>query len=333
VTAAVSNRRKRSDRRKAAPKRRAPALIERRYNVGSRAELKKLQRLMASAIFRPLNSRDGMQTRWTDGRPMSAVAAQFIKPNDRLSSFERLEIYNRVYWFRVLDCLYDDYPGLRAIVGERKFLKLTTAYLAKYPSASFTLRNLGQRLEKFLREEPVWIVPNEELALDMARFEWAQVVAFDDAAQPKITTDDVLDMPPSKLQLGLQPYLSLLDLNYAVDKFLLAVKKREGAVLRDEASNTFEAMPQATRRKRPVRRPKQERVYLVVHRYDNTLYYKRLDPEAFAILQGLQKGRTVEKACVAALAKSTRTDVDWTRQIQEWFHDWSALGWFCRPKK
>ena len=288
---------------------------------------------MASAIFRPLNSRDGMQTRWTDGSTTRAVAAQFIKPNDRLSSFERLEIYNRVYWFRVLDCLYDDYPGLRAILGERKFLKLATAYLAKYPSASFTLRNLGQRLEKFLREEPQWIVPNEELALDMARFEWAQVVAFDDAAQPKVTTDDVLDTVPSKLRLGLQPYLSLLELTYAVDKFLLAVKKREGAVLRDEASNTFEAMPQTTRRKRLVRRPKRERVYLVVHRYDNMLYYKRLDPEAFAILQGLQKGSTVEKACVAALAKTTRTDIDWTRQIQEWFHDWSALGWFCRSKK
>ena len=47
--------RERSDRRKAAPKRRTPALIERRYDVGSRAQLKKLQRLMASAIFRPLN--------------------------------------------------------------------------------------------------------------------------------------------------------------------------------------------------------------------------------------------------------------------------------------
>ena len=39
------------------------------------------------------------------------IAAAFIKPNDRLSSFERLEIYNCQYWFRVLDCLYDDYPG------------------------------------------------------------------------------------------------------------------------------------------------------------------------------------------------------------------------------
>ncbi len=288
---------------------------------------------MATAVFRPLTARDRMQSRWTDGTSMTSVAQGFIKPNDRLSSFERLEIYNRVYWFRILDCLYDDYPGLRAIVGEKKFMKLATAYLAKYPSASFTLRNLGQRLEKFLREEPKWIAPNEELALDMARFEWAQVVAFDDAARPKLTTDDVLDTPPSKLRLGLQPYLSLLELHFAVDKFFLAIKKREGDVLRDEASNTFESMPQAPIRKRHLRLPRRERVHLVVHRYDNMLYYKRLEPEAFAILQGFKKGKTVEKACVAALAKSTRTGVDWGRQIQEWFHDWSALGWFCQPDK
>lgn len=285
---------------------------------------------MAAAIFRPLNARDRMQARWSDGRATSAVADEFIKPNDRLTSFERLEIYNRVYWFRVLDCLYDDYPGLRAIVGEKNFMKLATAYLAKYPSTSFTLRNLGQQLEKFLREEPQWIAPNKELALDMARFEWAQVVAFDDAARPPITTDDLLDAPAGKLRLGLQPYLSLLALDYAVDKFLLAVKKRESDVLRDEASNTFESMPRTRKRKRRVRLPKREPVYLVVHRYDNMLYYKRLEPEAFAILEGLAKGKTVEKACLVALAKSARTGVDWGAQIQEWFHDWSALGWFCR---
>ena len=288
---------------------------------------------MATAIFRPLTARDRMQASWTDGSSMSAVAARFIKPNDRLSSFERLEIYNRVYWFRVLDCLYDDYPGLRAIVGEKKFMKLATAYLAKYPSVSFTLRNLGQRLEQFLREEPRWIAPNEDLALDMVRFEWAQVVAFDDAARPKITTDDLLDTPPARLRLELQPYLSLLELNYAVDKFLLAVKKREADVLRSEASNTFDSMPHARIRRRQVRRPRQERVHLVVHRYDNMLYYKRLEPEAFAILRGLQQRKTVAKACVEALSKSRRTKADWAAQIQEWFHDWSALGWFCRSRK
>ena len=274
-----------------------------------------------------------MQPRWIDGSSMPAVADRFIKPNDRLSAFERLEIYNRVYWFRVLDCLYDDYPGLRAIVGEKKFMELATAYLAKYPSVSFTLRNLGQRLEKFLREEPHWIALHKELALDMTRFEWAQVVAFDDAALPPITADEILDTPRSKLRLGLQPYLSLLELNYAVDRFFLAVQKRDADVLRDEASNTFEAMPQAKRRKKKVRLPTRERIYVAVHRYDNALYYKRLDPEAFAILQAIGQGATVEEACEGALRKSKGTDADWSRRLQQWFHDWSVLGWFCRRKK
>jgi hypothetical protein len=295
--------------------------------------LKKLQSLMASAIFRPLTVRDGMQARWLDGSSMHQMAARFIKPNDRLDSFERLEIYNRVYWFRVLDCLCDDYPGLRAIVGPSRFMKLITAYLAKYPSASFTLRNLGQRLEQFLREEPRWIAPHRGLALDMTRFEWAQVVAFDDAAEPAITTDDILDTPPAKLRLSLQPYLSLLELNYPVDKFFLAVQKREADVLRDEASNTFEAMPSVKPRKTPVRLPGREHLHVAVHRYDNTLFYKRLEPEAFAILQGLERGQTVEKACLNAISKSSRRSVEWPAQIKEWFTDWSSLGWFCRFKK
>ncbi len=306
--------------------------MERHYGAGSRAELKRLQRLMASAVFRPLTSSHGMQPRWRDGRPTKEIAARLIKPNDRLSSFDRLEIYNRVYWFRVLDCLYDDYPGLRAILGEKKFMRLATAYLAKYPSSSFTLRNLGQHLERFLNEEPQWIAPRDELALDMARFEWAQVVAFDDAAQPPITTDDVLDTPPSRLRLRLQPYLSLLELNHAVDQFLLAVRKREAAILRDEASNTFEAMPRERKQTPRLRLPKRKHIFLAVHRYQNRLYYKRLEPEAFAVLQSLGRGLTIEQACGAAVRRFPQLERDWSRQLQEWFHDWSALGWFCRRR-
>jgi len=298
--------------------------------INSRAQLRELQRVMTGALFRPLNSKWGMQKQWTDGAPMERVAAEFIKPNDRLSSFERLEIYNRQYWFRILDCLYDDYPGLRAVVGERRFMKLATAYLSRYPSDSYTLRDLGNRLEQFLREEPQWSAPREELALDMVRFEWAQVVGFDGPANPPVTPDDILDTPASKLRLSLQPYLSLLELKFAVDDFLIAIKKRDSDVLRGEASNAMDGAPKAVTRRKRVRLPKLEKIYLAVHRHDNVLYYKRLDPEAFAILRSLAGGATVEDACVEAVTEGERTDIDWSAQIKEWFDTWSALGWFCR---
>src|SRR5208282_2340664 len=119
-----------------------------------------LQRLMAGAVMLPLAPDGGMRARSPSGRAMRAVAAEFIKPNDRLTSFERLEIYNRQYWFRLKDCFYDDYPGLRAVLGDRRFERMACAYLEKHPSQSFTLRNLGSRLVKFLAANPKLTAPH-----------------------------------------------------------------------------------------------------------------------------------------------------------------------------
>ena len=82
----------------------------------------------------------------------------------------------------------------------------------------------------------------------MVRFEWAQVVAFDDAARPAITPTTFSIRGPTSCGLVCSRIFRLLELNYAVDEFLLAVKKGESAVLRSEASNTFEAMPHAAGR-------------------------------------------------------------------------------------
>jgi putative DNA-binding protein len=298
--------------------------------INSREELLELQRAMAGALFRPLTDDWNMQSKWNDGRPMGEFAAEFIKPNDRLSSFDRLEIYNRQYWFRVLDCLYDDYPGLLAVVGEEQFLKLATAYLTKYQSDSYTLRNLGDRLEKFLREEPRWTEPNQGLAMDMVRFEWAQVVAFDGPSKPVVTPDELIDTPPDQVRLGLQPYLSILKLDYPVDDFLIAIKK-DADSLRGEASNAMNSAPTADRGSTPIPLPQPEVSYLAVHRFDNMLYFKRLEPEGYAILQALAAGSTLEDACAKAVEQSSRINPDWPTLIKEWFDNWAALGWFCRP--
>src|ERR1022692_3285935 len=97
-------------------------------SIRTLADYKQFQRVMGDALFRPLTPLDGMQKKWMDGRPMREIAESFVKPNDRCTSFERLEVYNRQYWFRVLDCLHDDFPGLRALLGQKKFSALNEAY-------------------------------------------------------------------------------------------------------------------------------------------------------------------------------------------------------------
>jgi hypothetical protein len=286
---------------------------------------------MWRVISRPLTADSKMQRRWPDGRPTSAVAAQIAKPNDRLTSFERLEIYNRMYWFRVLDSLYEDCPGLRAVLGDAKFIRLAEAYLVKYPSGSFTLRDLPSRLAHFIRTEPRYTRPHTALCHDLARFEWARVEVFDTASRPVFTTDDLLDVPPArqgKLKLALQPYLQLLRLDYPVDEFILAVKQREAELLRGDASNA----PSALRRKRERKTtlPPRARTHVAVHRLDSRIYFKRLEPAAYRILTALRRGATLEQALVTGIPRAKKSRVDWAARVQAWFRNWMELGWLCR---
>ncbi len=129
-------------------------------------KLAALQRTMARAVMQPLTASERMQKRAPDGKSMRAYASRFIKPNDRLTSFERLEIYNRQYWFRVLSSMVEDFPGLCAVLGDKRFEAMSKAYLVDCPSRSFTLRNLGARLESWLRKHPKWAGPKQALAVD-----------------------------------------------------------------------------------------------------------------------------------------------------------------------
>src|ERR1700677_1756210 len=116
--------------------------------------LAELQRTMAAAVMMPLTPDDDMRAHAADGRLMTAVAASFVAPNSQLTPFERLEIYNRQYWYRVLDALAEDFPVLRAVVGSRAFEQLSVEYLTAHPSRSFSLRNLGSRLAEWLSDHP-----------------------------------------------------------------------------------------------------------------------------------------------------------------------------------
>jgi Putative DNA-binding domain len=82
--------------------------------------LLELQRQMFEDVRRPLTSDFAMQQKTEDGRSISELAESYIKPNDRLTSFERLEIYNRQYWFRTIAAVSEDFPALAAVLGSKR---------------------------------------------------------------------------------------------------------------------------------------------------------------------------------------------------------------------
>jgi hypothetical protein len=283
-----------------------------------------LERHVARAVMTPLTPSDRMRRTAPDGRSLANVAKKIIKPNDRLTSFERLEIYNRQYWFRVLDGISDDFPGLRAVLGDRRFDTLAKHYLTDCPSRSFTMRNLGSRLESWLRKHAKYAPGRFQLAIDMVRLEWAEIETFDGASEPPVTAAVLVAADPAKLRLRLQPYIRLLDLHYPVDDLLLAVKHEAPA---DIASN---AMEERQKRKKvsAVARLKPSPVYLAIHRLENTVYFRRLAKEEFTILRSLHSGRTLERAIVAAFRGSKIPLSDRPHQVAAWFQNWSSLNWF-----
>lgn len=273
-----------------------------------------------------LTAAGNMRPRWRDGRSMKKVAAGFIKPNDRLTSFERLQIYNRQYWYRIKDCFFDDYPGLKAILGEERFENMALAYLAECPSESFSLRNLGRRLVEFLEANPRWMRPLQKPVLEMARLEWAHIEAFDNEAKPRLEVDSLLGANPESVHLGLQPYLTLLQLGYELDELLLKLKR--GDRLRSDASNAM-AQRRNGRHHTLKRHLRPKTIFLAVHRHGETVYYKRLLPGQFRLLSALKGGATLAEACETLVETG---DLD-AAKIKIWFETWAALGWFCEPDK
>jgi hypothetical protein len=288
-----------------------------------------LQKAVAKAIMHPLTRSEHMSPVGPGGQKMRSYAARYIKPNDRLTSFERLEIYNRQYWWRILGGLAEDFPGLCAVLGSQRFESMCKAYLTDCPSASFTLRNLGARLESWLRKNPVWIRDRCELALDMVRIEWADIEAFDGEAKPTLRPDDLSAIAGPSARLILQPYVKLLELSYPVDDLLLAVKHGDEAD--DFASNAVQERKKRSK-VRAVAKLKPAKIFLVVHRVDYSVYFRRLERGEFLLLSALRTGKSIQQAIESAFKKSSVPMTERAELVQRAFQTWATLGWFCRPE-
>lgn len=290
----------------------------------SSATLGEIQRRMAAAVMHPLTRAETMPRRRRDGVSNQAEAEAIIRPNDRLTSFERLEIYNRQYWFRLYSSFEEDFPGLEAILGREKFDALMRAYLTECPSESFTLRNLGSRLDAWLGEHPEFLQPHAALARDMVRLEWAHIEAFDSEEKPRIGAESLAGIGADST-LRLQPYLRLLALKYPVEDLLLQVRSADGS----SASSANSAS--TARKRRHVRRfaaLKPKPIWLAVHRMENTVWYKPLAAEEFRLLERLMAGATLADAIESAFEGSGMPEERRPAFLQETFADWAMLGWF-----
>jgi hypothetical protein len=288
--------------------------------------LLELQRRMVEDVRRPLTQKFAMQRMGENGESIEEIASTYIKPNMQLTSFERLEIYNRQYWFRAIAAVAQDYPALNALLGSKRFDALILAYLEETPSTSWTLRDLSGKLPAFLNAHPDLAGRRHRLAVDVARLEWAYVEAFDGCQRMPLTTEDIQAIGPES-RVSLQPHVQLLELHYPVDDLVLAVHKSTPDS--DIVSSAATQRKPGSRRALPAVR--QQRVWLAVHRFDDSVYYRRVERETLLLFSALRAGASIAEAIGQAFAETRLASEEQAALLRESFAHASELGWLCPP--
>lgn len=276
--------------------------------------LDQMQRAMAEAIMHPSIQSTNFNS-----------AVYLIKPNQQLKAAERLSIYHEQYWLRLLDSLHDDFPGLNAVLGEERFQQLCTAYLVAYPSRTHMLNYLGEHLAKFVLESPHLSNPHNALAYQLACLEWAEMLAHSAPEHASLNRQALLNGDAVNKTLKLQPHITVLQLDYALDNFLLKLNKN---VDKSIESNAF---IRKIKKSTPISLPKKQRIFLAIYRMNDIIYYKRLNKNQYLLLSAINEGKTIVQACTDLITKKTSIlDINvLAEKLKRYFASWMELNWFC----
>ncbi|HEV8201297.1 MAG TPA: DNA-binding domain-containing protein [Candidatus Polarisedimenticolia bacterium] len=140
-------------------------------------------------ITAPEGVRPGLEALVRAGKADASAIESFLGGDERLPAAERLDIYANMYFFRLLDCLREDFPRLATALGEERFHNLATDYLLAHPSANPSLRYLGERLPAFFAGHA--LARQSACLADLTVLEWTRADLFDAADARALGRDDV----------------------------------------------------------------------------------------------------------------------------------------------
>jgi hypothetical protein len=163
--------------------------------------------------------------------------------------------------------------------------------------------------------------------VDVAHIEWAFIEAFDNAERTPLTLDQIATLDAGS-GLGLQPHLQLVALHYAADELVLALHKQQRRGT-SEAGVKHEDGPAP-----PAKLPKLRRrpTWVAAHRFDNAVYFRRLDREEFLTLAAIREGLSLGDALEAGFRDSNKPAGRLLALVRAWFGHWAELGWICAPE-
>ena len=241
--------------------------------------------------------------------PERDTAAALVREDERLSAVERLDIYADMYFYRIRDCLKEDFVALCAVVGEAAFHNLITDYLLVHPPSHFSLRYVGQHLPAFVSSHALgqqW-----PYLADLAALEWSILEAFDAPDAAPLAAAALAAVPQQRwadLRFTLTPSLRLLDVGWPVHEIWRQTQAGEGPV---------EPQPAAT--------------CLRVWRQEWRVFHRQTDAAEAAALRAVQQEAAFAEVCerIAAFDSDAHSAERAVAFLGQWLTDGLLTSYRC----
>lgn len=193
-----------------------------------------------------------------------------------LAAPARLAVYQDAYRLRTAEALRADFPALLARLGRDSFDALAGRYLARCPSTSHTLRDLGAGFAAYLRSARPY--RDARHLAELAAFEWALRAAFDAPDAPVLDAQALAALGPALVRYTPRPHPGARSLALRWNTLPTWRAASAGAVL-PEAARLHTATA------------------CVVWRRDQTVHFRTLAADEAAALRAASRGRDFSAMC------------------------------------
>jgi hypothetical protein len=237
------------------------------------------------------------------------LADALVRGDARLSAVERLDVYADMYFYRIRDCLKEDFAAVCAVLGEAAFHNLITDYLLVHPSTHFSLRYVGRHLPAFVRRHAFgtqW-----PYLADLALLEWTILDAFDAPDAAPLDAAALAAVPQERwpdLRFTLTPSLYLLDVGWPVHEIWRQVQTAETLV---------EPQPRAT--------------CLRVWRQEWRVFHRPMNAPEVITLNALREEASLAEVCERLACEGDAPSAEQVvALLREWLTDGLLTGFRCQ---
>ena len=171
--------------------------------------LEEMQQWFGTLIQQPLPSAHSL-----DLASKEKEAARYITSKTPLKAYQRMQIYQEQYWWRLQKALAANFPLLAHLMGNERFEKeMAVPYFTAYPPNHWSLHRLGENLGNWIKTNlkiPEQKQLLEATFIDSALYQTATKQMFTPITSTLLAKEEAqaLTFKP----LFLQPHLSFLEL-------------------------------------------------------------------------------------------------------------------------